>query len=234
MMTIPGTVLLSGIVGSTAYGLDHEGSDVDRIGVFARPTIELLGLAQPTESYVYKDPSDITWHEARKYLSLTIRANPTITELLWLPEYDTTTDLGTQLIALRRSLLSARTVRNAYPGYATAQLRKLKDRGDGSFSADTRKRTQKHGRHLHRLCQQGAALHATGELTIRLDSRQAQACREFGERVAEDTAIGDEMIATAERIFDGPGVLPDEPDFAAAEAWLLRVRRKFYESEAPG
>jgi hypothetical protein len=36
------------------------------------------------------------------------------------------------------------------------------------------------------------------------------------------------MIADAEQIFDLPGVLPDEPDIAAAEAWLLRVRREFY------
>lgn len=228
-MTIPGTILLSGIVGSTAYGLDHEGSDVDRIGMFARPTAELLGLTQPAESYVYKEPSDSTWHEARKYLSLALKANPTITELLWLPIYDTTTDLGERLIEIRRSLLSARTVRNAYLGYSTAQLRKLKDRGDGSFSADTRKRTQKHGRHLHRLCQQGTALHATGQLTIRLAPEQVRACRDFGERVAEDTEVGDKMIADAERIFDGPGVLPDGPDFAAAEAWLQRVRREFYD-----
>lgn len=138
-MTVPGTVLLSGIIGSTAYGLDHAGSDVDRIGMFARPTTDLIGLAVPTESYVYKEPSDITWHEARKYVSLALKANPTITELLWLPQYDTRTPLGDDLIAIRRSLLSARTVRNAYLGYSMSQLRRLKDRGDGSFSADTRK-----------------------------------------------------------------------------------------------
>jgi hypothetical protein len=227
-MTVPGTVLLAGIVGSTAYGLDHAGSDVDRIGMFARPTTDLLGLATPTESYVYKEPSDITWHEARKYVSLALKANPTITELLWLSEYETRTALGDELIAIRRSLLSARTVRNAYLGYSTSQLRRLKDRGDGSFSADTRKRTQKHGRHLHRLCQQGTALHATGELTIRLSPAQAQACRDFGEEVAQDSRVGDKMIADAEAIFDQPGVLPETPDTAAAEAWLLQVRREFY------
>ncbi|GAA1913626.1 hypothetical protein GCM10009753_52280 [Streptantibioticus ferralitis] len=31
-------VLLSGTVGSTAYGLAHKGSDIDRLGVFAAPT----------------------------------------------------------------------------------------------------------------------------------------------------------------------------------------------------
>ena len=193
-----------------------------------RPTADLLGLSSPKESYVYKEPSDITWHEARKYLSLALKANPTITELLWLPEYDTCSVLGDELIAIRRRLLSTRTVRNAYLGYSVSQLRKLRDRGDGSFSADTRKRTQKHGRHLMRLCQQGTELHSTGELAIRLTAGQVRECREFGEHVAEDPSIGERMIAAAERVFDQPGVLPGEPDIAAAEAWLLSVRREFY------
>lgn len=229
-MTIPGTVLLSGIVGSTAYGLDHAGSDVDRIGMFARPTIGLLGLSQPKESFVYNEPSDITWHEARKYVSLALKANPTITELLWLPAglYENLSTLGAELIAIRRALLSTRTVRNAYLGYATSQFRKLTERGDGSFSADTRKRTSKHGRHLHRLCQQGAALHSSGELTIRLSEAQVQECRDFGEHVAGDPSIGAKLIAEAEAVFDQPGVLPAEPDAAAAEAWLLKVRREFW------
>ncbi|MFD7300744.1 DNA polymerase beta superfamily protein, partial [Streptomyces pharetrae] len=37
-------ILLSGVVGSTAYGLAHEDSDVDRLGVFAAPTESLHGL----------------------------------------------------------------------------------------------------------------------------------------------------------------------------------------------
>ncbi len=43
----PGTVLLAGIVGSTAYGLAGPDSDVDRLGVFAAPTLSLLGLDAP-------------------------------------------------------------------------------------------------------------------------------------------------------------------------------------------
>ena len=44
-------VILSGIVGSTAYGLNNEGSDVDRLGVFAVPTRALFGLKQTAEWY---------------------------------------------------------------------------------------------------------------------------------------------------------------------------------------
>jgi uncharacterized protein len=229
-VNVPGTVLLSGIVGSTAYGLDHEGSDVDRIGMFARPTAELLGLGVPKESYVYKEPSDSTWHEARKYLSLALKANPTITELLWLPRYDTTTDLGERLIEIRRSLLSAPTVRNAYLGYSTQQFRRLENRGDGSFSADTRKRTAKHARHLYRLCTQAIILWQTGRLAVRLDPGDVVLCRKFGEDVAGgDIDAGRRVLEWAEHILStSRPQLPDEPDTAAAEAWLQRVRREFY------
>ncbi|MCZ4511792.1 hypothetical protein O3Q52_27155 [Streptomyces sp. ActVer] len=34
-MTAKNNILLSGIVGSTAYGLAHAGSDVDRLGMLA-------------------------------------------------------------------------------------------------------------------------------------------------------------------------------------------------------
>lgn len=59
-------ILLSGVVGSTAYGLAREGSDVDRLGMFAAPTETLLGLHTPKESHVTTAP-DRTLHEAAKW-----------------------------------------------------------------------------------------------------------------------------------------------------------------------
>lgn len=75
---IPGTVLLAGIVGSTAYGLDHEGSDVDRIGCYTAPTEAFHGLHPPLgkqASYITTGP-DATYHEAGKLVHLTSRATP--------------------------------------------------------------------------------------------------------------------------------------------------------------
>jgi uncharacterized protein len=228
---IPGTVLLAGVVGSTAYGLSHEGSDVDRLGCYAAPTVAFHGLHPPTgkqATYSTTGP-DVTYHEAGKLAALLLKANPTVTELLWLSEYETTTLLGEELIGLRLSFLSARAVRNAYLGYASQQFQKLNARGDGSFSADTRKRTEKHARHLWRLIRQGTALHQTGHLTVRLDARQATVCREFGELVAKVPGVARETLAAAERAFDEAGCLPERPDEGAAEAWLHRVRRDFYQ-----
>ncbi|MFC9910164.1 DNA polymerase beta superfamily protein [Streptomyces sp. NPDC127197] len=225
-------ILLSGVVGSTAYGLAHEGSDVDRLGLFAASTETLHGLHGPKESHVTTAP-DRTLHEAAKWCRLALGGNPTVMELVWLPEelYEVRTELGDELIGIRASFLSARRVRDAYLGYATQQFRKLQSRGDGSFSADTRKRTAKHARHLKRLCRQGYELYTTGQLTIRVEDPESY--HAFGEQVAADPAAALPLLRRFEAAFDeSRTVLPEQPDETAAEAWLRRVRACFYTPDA--
>ncbi|TXS52821.1 DNA polymerase beta superfamily protein [Streptomyces sp. t39] len=229
----PHTVLLSGIVGSTAYGLAHEGSDIDRLGVFAAPTEDFHGLHAPRASYVTTAP-DRTLHEAAKWCRLALGGNPTAGELVWLPDelYEVRTPLGDELIAVRSSLLSAKRVRDAYLGYATQQARRLTDRAvAGPLPADARARTAKHARHLMRLCHQGLGLYTTGRLEIRLEDPDA--FRAFGERVADDPAQAHPLLAAYERAFDeARSPLPDRPDEAPVEAWLRRVRAHHYAAQA--
>ena len=228
----PPNVLLAGINGSTAYGLATEDSDVDRIGCYAAPTSQFHGLHLPIEkaiTWVSTKP-DATYHEAGKLAALVLKCNPTVTELLWLDTYETTTPLGEALIEIRGSFLSAKAVRNAYLRYATQQFGRIRNRGDGSFSADTRKRTAKHARHLRRLLEQGTELHQTGRLTIRLSPENVVLCREFGERVAAgDLDLAAKALTDAEAVFDRPGALADHPDMAAAEAWLKDVRTAYWD-----
>jgi predicted nucleotidyltransferase len=228
----PPNVLLAGINGSTAYGLATEDSDVDRIGCYAAPTSQFHGLHLPigkAATWVSTKP-DAVYHEAGKLAALLLSCNPTVTELVWLSQYETGTPEGGALIAIRGSFLSARSVRNAYLGYATSQFGRIRNRGDGSFSADTRKRTAKHARHLRRLLEQGTELHQTGHLTIRLTPENAALCREFGERVAAgDLSLAEKALASAEAVFDTPGELADRPDPSQAEAWLQDVRREYWD-----
>lgn len=223
-------VLLSGIVGSTAYGLTRPGSDVDRLGVFAVPTAELHGLHRPEESHVTREP-DVTLHEVAKWCRLALNGNPTVLELVWLLDdlYEVRTPLGDELIGIRSAFLAAPRVRTSYLGYATQQFKRLYDRRDGSFSADTRKRTAKHARHLRRLCHQGYALYATGCLDVRVDDPQSYF--DFGDQVARDAMAALPMLKDFEARFDRTtSPLPDEPDEAPVEAWLRAVRAHFYAS----
>ena len=220
-------LVLAGIVGSTAYGLAGPDSDVDRLGVYAAPTIQFHGLHPPIgkqASVVVTNPSDATYHEAGKLAHLCLGGNPTVMELLWLPEYETITPLGRDLIMIRNEFLSAKKVRDSYLGYATAQFNRLERREDGSFSSDTRKRTAKHARHLMRLCHQGFILYSSGRLVIRLENPQA--FKDFGESVSSgDIQLARDLISTYEEKFnDTETVLPERPDETVVEKWLHKVR----------
>lgn len=219
------TVLLAGIVGSTAYGLAGPDSDIDRLGVYAAPTTAFHGLRLPIDkaaTRVSHDP-DTTHHEARKYASLALGGNPTVSELMWLPDelYEVRTDLGDELIRIRGAFLSAKRIRDAYFGYATSQLHRLVD--TGQFQSKMRKREAKHGRHLLRLLDQGLALYSTGHLPIRVDDPQRYI--DFGERCAGNPDAARPALAEAEAAFDAArSPLPARPDEETVERWLLRVR----------
>ncbi|MFJ1796138.1 DNA polymerase beta superfamily protein [Kitasatospora griseola] len=214
-------VLLSGIVGSTAYGLAHAGSDLDRLGLFAAPTVAFHGLHRPAESHVTTAP-DRTLHEAAKWCRLALSGNPTASELVWLPEelYEVRTPLGEELVGLREAFLSGPAVRSAYLGYARQQFRKLssRDRTDPAGAA----RAAKHARHLVRLVRQGITLHETGRLEIRLPDPDR--IRALGEQLAERPEDAAALLADAETRLARPGVLPPAPDERPVESWLRRVR----------
>ncbi|HEX3785615.1 MAG TPA: nucleotidyltransferase domain-containing protein [Pseudonocardiaceae bacterium] len=219
-----GTVVLAGIVGSTAYGLASEQSDVDRIGFFAAPPLSLLGLDSPALSRVTTEP-DVAMHEVGKAARLLLAGNPTVTEGLWLPEdlYQTRTALGEELIDIRAAFLSARRVREAHLGYADQQLRRLINREQRAPSPADADRTAKHARHLKRLVDQGFQLYTTGTMSVRL--ADPQRCLAFGRAVAEDPESARSFLERARTRFDeAHTALPAEPDRARVQDWLLRVR----------
>lgn len=251
----PLTVVLEGVVGSTAYGLAHADSDVDHLGVFLEPTENFLGLdGVPVRRQSWKQPGedDRTLHEVGKFCAKVLGGNPTFTELLWLPDrfYVSSSGVGEQLIGLRRHFLAARPVRDSYLGYATQQFRKLEVRGDGSFSSDTRKRTEKHARHMARLLVQGLYAWLTGDIVVNLadpvldngfaldlvtDALSAEpdsfvglpeAIREFGRQVATgDLAVANALMGAVETEMDRlRTALPEEPNREAIDRWLRSVR----------
>lgn len=221
-------LLLSGVVGSHAYGLAGPDSDVDSLGVYAVPTSELHGLHPPvgkTASIVRSNPDEVL-HEAGKFANLCLGGNPTLTELLWLEKYEVFTPLGERLIQIRSSFLSAKRVRDAYFSCGHAQFRRLLD--TGQFQSKQRKRVS-HARHMLRLLDQGFELYTTGQLTIRLADPQRYI--DFGEAVSEDSDVARNALREAEDKFDqARTVLPERPDEKLVERWLHNVRHTYYRS----
>jgi predicted nucleotidyltransferase len=218
-------VLLQGVVGSTAYGLATPESDIDRLGIFAWPTTRWFDLTAPRETLDSHDP-DICLHEVAKACRLMLGGNPTVTEILWLDDYEMCTSLGADLVGIRHAFLSAERVRNAYLGYATQQFHRLLTRG--KFDSDIpERRVAKHARHLKRLIDQGFELYTTGELHVRL--LDPQSYRDFGDAVAADPQVAVPFMAMAEEAFArAKTVLPEKPDVALVESWLRMVRHEYY------
>lgn len=223
------TPLLAAVVGSTAYGLATETSDVDTLMMSAAPTERFLGVHPPGErdlTHVATDP-DVTIHEAGKFVRLCLSANPSVTELLWMPRDSYTFNglLGWQLIERRSCFLSRRRVINAYFGYAWEQFERLSR--TGTFANVPRNRIEKHARHIMRLVIQGEQLYTTGEMMVRVENPQR--LHEFGAIVASDQETGirhaREFIQSSRaRLDEMTSPLAEEPDVQPIEDWLQAVR----------
>lgn len=205
-------IVLKGVVGSTAYGLNREGSDIDKLGVFVAPTREILSLHPPQQTVVQTKP-DLTMHEVGKFVALALKCNPTILELLFLDQYEERSIWGNLLIEKRAHFLSERYVRAAYGGYALQQANKLLNRKDDP-------RSKKHARHCFRLLRQGRELLATGQLTVKVPDPEFY--------WAFDTASMEEIHAlflTEDALLRGmSSILPEEPDSAVINEVLLTIR----------
>lgn len=204
---MPNPILMTGVVGSKAYGLDTPTSDTDTMSVFLAPTRSFLGINPAGRSSdVHHDPTgdDSTSHELGKFLALVAKSNPTASELLWLDEdlYLVRSPVADQLIEMRHLFLSAKGVKNAYCGYAASQVHRVQR----EFA--TPGRQEKAARHTWRLLDQGLQLWRTGTMTLKVDR---DACFEFGRRVAAgDTDLLTSHFAACEHAFETePTVLPN-------------------------
>jgi predicted nucleotidyltransferase len=221
-MNIPGHVILRAVCGSHAYGMATPQSDIDLKGVYVAPTVGLTLLNPPADTFVHTDP-DLEFHEVGKFVRLALKCNPTVTEQLWLEEYEVLTLDGERLVSIRDAFLSRGRVAGAFGGYAMDQVKRLQRRGDGTFSSDTRKRTSKHARHIFRLLLQGKQLLQTGRLQVRVsDPERIMALGEL----EPDVIVGlfeeeyKDFLAVEET-----STLPEYPDRDLVNEVLRQIRR---------
>jgi predicted nucleotidyltransferase len=209
--------ILEGVVGSQAYGLATESSDVDLRGVFVYPLKDILSIRNLEETIDSHEP-DVTLHELVKFCRLAAQGNPNILELLWLNNYTTLTDEGMMLIGIRHAFFSQR-VRERYIGYALSQARRLVSRGN--FDSDLKKRRAKHARHCFRLMIQGKEILSTGTLTVD--------CSEYRDMLFSVGDLSDEEILDLfnryhQELESLESFLPLEPDYQIINDALYSIR----------
>lgn len=213
-MTYEPKFLLRGVAGSTSHGLATEHSDKDYHGVFGYPTEAFYHLDDPDDSLVGHEPEDFSYHEVKKYLKLALKSNPTVLELLWLDEYEEKDEWGNLLIQERQKFLSAKYVRDAYLGYASAQFGKI-------FRRDGEKPNRKNVRHMFRLLEAGYDLYTTGNMSVKVRDRDWYFWVE-----QQDITLWTKLYQDKrDEFLDAETVLPEEADRTFADQFLLQYRR---------
>ncbi len=219
-------LLCQGIVGSTAYGLATEDSDVDRLGLYMDrlPEILAMGYKPHKASKVFRDP-DAQFHEIGKFLSLVCGGNPTVTELLFLDGWEHLDPRLSLLVDSRLKLLGARRVRDSYIGYATDQAKRLLRRSQsGEDGFDVKKKTGKHGRHCWRLLHQGADLLRTGSFDVNVAEHRDEIFA-AGRLAEADPQDFYELFKIKRAMLDQiVPVIDDEPDYRWVNDWLFDLR----------
>ena len=215
-------ILLQGVVGSKAYGLDHADSDEDLLGVYLAPTRAFLGLNLPqvnSLSTVHHTPQDSTLHELVKFCKLAANANPTVTELLWLDNYLVTTPEGERLLQLRKDFLSASPIRAVYAGCVNQQLK-----GFAKATGDLPRRA-KRARHIFRLIDQGITAYQTGEIVVKVADPEEMHAKAWAAAESGDvTALEKEAQTLLDVVDHTASPLPESPDLTRVDEFIIDTR----------
>jgi uncharacterized protein len=215
------------VIGSQAYGLAGDESDVDRRGIYLPPAHlhwSLYGVPEQLENH---DTQEAYW-ELQKFLTLALKANPNVLECLYTPLVERATPLAGELLEMRSIFLS-RMVYQTYNGYVLSQFKKMQ--------ADLRLHGQvkwKHVMHLIRLLLSGIRILRAGFVPVRVEEHRTELLA-----IRRGDVPWDEVEAWRKRLhveFDAAAaatMLPERPDYERANAFLVEARRSALSENLP-
>lgn len=238
-----GTEILRAEVGSTLHGtglgVAHE--DHDEMGIFIEHWPSVIGLGR-IDHYQWRTKpegeksgpgdTDLICYTARKWCSLALKGNPSVLLPLYAPEDKLVlvTDIGRDLRAHRKWFASKRAG-HAFLGYMEQQRQRLT--GERSGSGRIRKNLAegivdwKYAMHMLRLGEQGVEYLTTGEITLPVPGAMGESLREVRRGLWPLEAVltrAEELEQEVKGLlFNGRSPLPENPDTALVEAWLLKV-----------
>jgi len=121
---IPNTIYRT-IVGSTAYGLDTEDSDVDVKGICIAPKDRYFGLKVFEQQEI--EGKDEVIYSIKKFVKLARDVNPNIIEMLYVdPKHVLSKNKYGQRLIDNRHLFLSTKAKFTFSGYAFAQLKRIK------------------------------------------------------------------------------------------------------------
>ena len=220
-------VQLRVVVGSWAFGLDADASDTDRRGFWLPPAAahwSLWGVPEQLEN----EQTQETYWELQKFLTLALRANPNVLEVLYSPLVEYASPLALELLEMRSAFLSS-LVYQTYNGYVMSQFKRL-EQGLRNHGASSTVRRWKHAMHLLRLLLSGILVLKDGEVLVHVgEHRETLLAVKRGELPWEE--LNDWRLDLHHHF--GAAVpttkLPERPDYARVNAFLIRARTAMLE-----
>ena len=206
------------VVGSRAFGLDVDESDVDRRGIYLPPAElhwSLYGIPEQIEDV---ENQECYW-ELQKFLVLALKANPNVLECLYTPLVEHADPLAQELLASRKAFLS-KLVYQTYNGYVLSQFRKLEQdlRTHGELK-------WKHVMHLVRLLVSGIRILKDQFVPVKVDEyRDKLMSIRYGQIPWEK--VNDwrlELHKEFDQACESTS-LPERPDYEWANKFLIHAR----------
>jgi uncharacterized protein len=211
------------VVGSRAYGLDTSESDTDRRGIYL-PTAEMHWSLYGVPEQIENKPAQECYWELQKFLVLALKGNPNVLECLYTPLVETVTPLATELLSIKHIFLS-QLVYQTYNSYVLSQFKKMEQ--DLRTTGAVR---HKHAMHLIRILLSGITILREGFVPVRVadvrDRLLAIKRQELSWEEVNQWRL--QLHEEFDRAFTTT-ILPERPDYAEANAFLIRARRQMVE-----
>lgn len=240
------------LMGSIAYGVSSDTSDVDVYG-FCIPPKEVLfphvagqisgfgkqvqpfdqyqkhGIQIPDHDKIY----DINIFNIVKYFRLCYECNPNMIDSLYTPDSVVVrqTKIAENIRAKRDKFLS-KLAFEKFGGYATSQLTKVKNRkpvGSRSVLVEKFGYDVKYAYHLIRLLDEGKQILDSGTIDLQKDVERLKAIRNGEWKLEDVLECAEEDMAQLEQLKDS-SKLPEAPDMAFLKQLLLDSLEEEYGS----
>lgn len=213
------------IVGSRAYGLDNDASDIDQRGIYLPPADIQWSLQGAPEQLEQGETDECYW-ELQKFIGLALKANPNILECMYTPLVEHASPVAQQLLA-ERSIFLSHLIYQTYNGYVLSQFKKLEQdlRTTGALK-------WKHAMHLIRLLLSGITVFREGFVPVRVDTHREQllAIRRGEVPWHEVNEWRLSLHKDFEATFSTTR-LPERPNYQRANTLLVAARRSMVDQQ---
>lgn len=240
--------ILRVVNGSHLYGTATETSDRDEIGVCIQDPRTLIGF-QNFEQFEFKtagdhirntaDDYDLTIYDARKFARLVTDGNPSLLNLLWVPEDKRLawSPWADSLMQIREHVHS-RVAIGKFLGYMNAQIKRMK----GEEKKHTPNRPElvekfgydtKFAGHAIRLGYQGLEFALHGRITLPMPQPIRELVLEIrnGKASQEEVLeIADEYVLHLEYLKESPGIRK-HPDRKAVEEIVFDIHSSYWHTK---